>query len=520
MNEVLRSKSSLIAWGFFASLLVFRGATVWTASPEYLSAIVPDDAFYYLGIAREIAAGHGSTFDGVTATNGYHPLWLMICAFIAQMLKVTNDPGSLLLLLRTVLTFQLLCGVGTAALLARAIAPTRPGTILLPLVLGLPWCIYAMTDGMESGVVVLSIAATCWIARRHAIFSSDRADECFAFGAILSMALLARLDAALLCISLGVVALIRRERPTSRDLARWSLWAVPVLITFAVYMVINKLSFDSLAPISGKLKSTFPHPVITRAHLLRFLPQHALTAFMALAYLSCRRRLVSTDADLARFCAGLVLFTTLLSVNAVFFMDWAVHQWHFSALWPCAFFVLGAILSVTDFRSWMTTTLAVILVVASLSGQWSFLHGRASRAFQVQSWQAASWARDHLPATERIGMSDCGAFGFWRGGGVVNLDGVVNNGAYQDALAGPGGIAGYAQDRNLAAIAHHAVDARRVAPGYGQYDYRVYSHLHGKPGGSLVLHEGDELFRSPPYNDGSGEKVFVIWKLQTGHSRR
>src|SRR5437667_5104738 len=39
---------------------------------------VPDDALYYLTIAKHLAHGHGITFDGLRATNGIHPLWLFI----------------------------------------------------------------------------------------------------------------------------------------------------------------------------------------------------------------------------------------------------------------------------------------------------------------------------------------------------------------------------------------------------------------------------------------------------------
>ena len=38
-----------------------------------------DDSFYYFQIARNLAAGQFSTFDGgITQTNGYHPLWLLL----------------------------------------------------------------------------------------------------------------------------------------------------------------------------------------------------------------------------------------------------------------------------------------------------------------------------------------------------------------------------------------------------------------------------------------------------------
>ena len=62
-------------------------------------ALTFDDAFYYFGIARNVAHGHGSTFDGIDPTNGYHPLWmLMAVPFFAAGLDGTGAARVLLAL--------------------------------------------------------------------------------------------------------------------------------------------------------------------------------------------------------------------------------------------------------------------------------------------------------------------------------------------------------------------------------------------------------------------------------------
>jgi hypothetical protein len=38
-----------------------------------------DDSYFYLQIASNIVKGEGSTFHGITPTNGYHPLWMPFC---------------------------------------------------------------------------------------------------------------------------------------------------------------------------------------------------------------------------------------------------------------------------------------------------------------------------------------------------------------------------------------------------------------------------------------------------------
>ena len=37
-----------------------------------------DDAYYYFKVAQNISEGHGSTFDSINSTNGYHPLWMLV----------------------------------------------------------------------------------------------------------------------------------------------------------------------------------------------------------------------------------------------------------------------------------------------------------------------------------------------------------------------------------------------------------------------------------------------------------
>ncbi len=38
-----------------------------------------DDAYYYFKVAQNITEGRGSAFDGINITNGYHPLWMLVC---------------------------------------------------------------------------------------------------------------------------------------------------------------------------------------------------------------------------------------------------------------------------------------------------------------------------------------------------------------------------------------------------------------------------------------------------------
>jgi len=73
-----------------------------------------DDAYYYFKVAQNISEGKGSTFDGINLTNGYHPLWTLVCVPVFALARF-----DLILPLRVLLI--LLAGIrsATAILLYR-----------------------------------------------------------------------------------------------------------------------------------------------------------------------------------------------------------------------------------------------------------------------------------------------------------------------------------------------------------------------------------------------------------------
>lgn len=75
-----------------------------------------DDAYYYFKVAQNISEGYGSTFDGINLTNGYHPLWMLICIPIFALARF-----DVILPLRVLLVVIALIQATTAVLLYRLI---------------------------------------------------------------------------------------------------------------------------------------------------------------------------------------------------------------------------------------------------------------------------------------------------------------------------------------------------------------------------------------------------------------
>ena len=83
---------------------------------ERIVFLLYDDTYYYLGVARHLAAGLGSTFDGLNATNGYHPLW---CWMLVPVTGLVADPGAV-----TRVVGLLWYALAAAAPLARTVSCT------------------------------------------------------------------------------------------------------------------------------------------------------------------------------------------------------------------------------------------------------------------------------------------------------------------------------------------------------------------------------------------------------------
>ena len=85
----LMGKRSNLVFGLAISVLVVMYAGVFIARPDQLFA---DDSYFYLQVAWNFARGMGSTFNTLMPTNGYHPLWMLLCAAVYKVLP-SRIPG-------------------------------------------------------------------------------------------------------------------------------------------------------------------------------------------------------------------------------------------------------------------------------------------------------------------------------------------------------------------------------------------------------------------------------------------
>jgi hypothetical protein len=173
-----------------------------------------DDAYYYFKVAQNISEGHGSTFDGINPTNGYHPLWMLVCVpifYLAQYDLIL--PLRILILLlaglraaTSILLYHLLRDV-----IARPIAML--GALYWAFDMYIHWTAYQ--QGLETGLTAFCLVLFLYLLRR---FERDRKTapnklkQIATLGIAASLVMFSRLDMVFLAGLFGLW-IVFRDKP-------------------------------------------------------------------------------------------------------------------------------------------------------------------------------------------------------------------------------------------------------------------------------------------------------------------
>ena len=138
-----------IAGGIYASMVPANSLMRWYNI---------DDAFYYYKVAQNVLSGYGFTFDQINLTNGFHPLWMVVCLGVFWLSRI-----NLLLPLRVLVLVSALFNAFTGILLFRLISKAlQPRSafigaftwILLPPIYG-----NVIVHGMEAAISAFFMVA-------------------------------------------------------------------------------------------------------------------------------------------------------------------------------------------------------------------------------------------------------------------------------------------------------------------------------------------------------------------------
>ena len=120
-----------------------------------------DDAFFYFGIAKNIAAGNGATFDGSIMTNGFHPIYALLLVPIFWF-SLGNPEIPVHVALTILSVFNVLTGY-IIFLIVRKISGRIAGLFGAFLWLFNPFVILIALNGVEVGVAVFFISLCIYV---------------------------------------------------------------------------------------------------------------------------------------------------------------------------------------------------------------------------------------------------------------------------------------------------------------------------------------------------------------------
>ncbi|PID38891.1 MAG: hypothetical protein CSA65_01455 [Proteobacteria bacterium] len=470
--------------GFF----VMQGLKVASVPAAKIAAwnVVIDDGFYYLQVSRNIARGHGSTFDRVNPTNGYQPLW---AAMLVPIFWVTDDPAAGLaatLVLATVL--------GAIAIILFYLSLLRraglvPALLTAALFCLNPYFLELLQGGLETPAlfVCLGLLLYAWTHRSHALLAGQRR-TCLLFGALLGLTVLSRVDVAIALAPLAL--LIPLSSGSLRLRLRRTLWVglAGAALTLP-YAAWNLIAHGSPVPVSGLVKRwvvatyqptkqlfmqteqwrglartmdllSFPHELHNGQAHAAIVPAltfpAALLALLALRLLWRPRHSQPTPGP------GLFVAVTLgVSAHAayMYFGYRSCSHWNYHYFFPLALLytvllalvipalcadlgrLLDARLGRFAFlqRGWSALALVMVLPPIAYTAKKGYeaaeRHQReirrpAAASFRKSRYDAARYIRRVFPKGTVFGAWWAGNLGYFSNRKVVNLDGVINSREY------------------------------------------------------------------------------------------
>jgi hypothetical protein len=417
-----------------------------------------DDAFYYLKIAQNVVLGRGSTFDGASATNGYHPLWELCCiALHAVWPGNSADMVSLIFVLQTGL---LLLAV---ALLYRGLSPRQPWAAALSALLLMLNSVTALVlvDGMESGLVFALLCGLTYLAARRGELFFDLHERRYSLGitALLVGLALTRLEAALFGGTFAMIALSRGLRDRGVQL-RYSLGVAAALSGAALAYVATNLAIVGLpVPVSGLVKALLPRHAgvmqhVAEAQVAWFVSPLRLqqafenklisaTLFVALLYGlrafvgdSWRRRQYGLVLVVAN-CAVLIAYN-LLSIRQSF------HWYGWPALLLGTLGSFGLLTRVLrGLSGWRARSMLAGLAAVAVAYGAATTYRIATRNYdQLYDWSSSPVLMDtakrfiehEVPPDARLAGDSVGLLAYLSGRDIVNVEGLVGDRAYYRAL--------------------------------------------------------------------------------------
>jgi hypothetical protein len=409
---------------------------------------LPDDAYYYFSLARNVAVGNGPKVDTFNNTTGFQPLWGAVCICVFTL--VHNNTIAVLALLLISLLAELL----TLWLLYQWMSELALPTVAVVL-MTCWWAVSSQTmlnilNGMETSLSILFVMA---------VYYSLKFKNAWITGLLCGMAILARSDSLVLGISITLVWLYQKQ--FRRIMVLWlcvSLVALPWIVFVscigkplipesgqAVRLLTLSIKGYPFYPVS---ESIWRNPIFHWEQLVSFInflgwntiALYPFSLFPGLSLILIGLFIVLVIIHYRNVPTVAIVMLHILGLIAAYGLFVGGSWFHFR--YTTSIGLVFSALIVGMFFQWVSqkwfTRIYVILVSAGLI----VLHilfnpiiNAHTRGLSLTSggqnfYDSTIWMNQNIPSTSVVGAFQTGVVSYYSDFSVLNLDGKVNNGAY------------------------------------------------------------------------------------------
>ena len=229
---------TILAYGASFALYILHHLDVFGVSVMYA-----DDAFYYFQIAKNFADGYFSTFDnGITRTNGYHPLWMLL---ITPLWWIFDSENVLL----AIKVFEIMLAAGAVVLIVIAL---RLACVYWLLLFGTLPVLYSNEDilfGLEAsaGLFILGMLFLVLV-----LYARDSMRWRWLVAVVVFLLPWARLEYMAISLTTTVVLYFVERSRSDEGYSLMPLRAAGAGCFF--YFIYNRIIFGGFVPISGPIK--------------------------------------------------------------------------------------------------------------------------------------------------------------------------------------------------------------------------------------------------------------------------
>ncbi|MBI4963113.1 MAG: hypothetical protein HY913_07550 [Desulfomonile tiedjei] len=445
MTETTSSKPYF--WPFFL-LLIFEamafGMVICRPLKMAVMFTVIDDAMYYPKIAYNII-NHGIvSYDGVTITNGFHPLYLF---FLLPIYSFFTDPMIALKAVYVLAVMILTAAMILFLIISRKLHFSTSGLFVSLFILLLNIRSFTIFFSLLECHLVLLAYLT------YVLFSLSTEEKRFTSGKlacfnglIIGIAFLARLDSFLLALAYGAILVTRtwQGKQSRASFVKAGVCAASGTLILALpYLAVNYFYFGHLSSVSAWQKiqkvSSF-HTVLYEQYIprvkyvlgLQALPSWFFVAAALLALLiiiiylfsgdrlTRMRRTLPPIADFMAFACLHTVFICLFAQD-----DAAASAWY----WVPELVAISLIAGVTipDTKIYKVKALPLVIIILLIGQAFFYPHFVKRKTMTKAKLEVAEYINKNLPANVMYAMYDSGIVSYFSQRNFIALNGLIGD---------------------------------------------------------------------------------------------